>query len=517
MSAPDSGLSYWKPRFKYTTKGPMGGYYKNETVFAYGIFQPGHFSHFLYDGILPLYSTMKRFHGTNSSWLLRQATYVGENTMQQAVWEMDAITSGKELVLNAFEVVSSFQVLPPKSHPICFERAVIGLGSQCGFGYCATNTPVEVYKAYRDQIQEFYFATPTQWTSFHNNERRKHLAAKFSPSMCVEKARYYNFQHPSSGLEIEGEPQIRQGVRNPDSVVVDPSAAVATFPNASPSISPIVAIIERHGSRSVLNLDKVIERTVAQGFRVKVMTYDQGCGIPQVAYMMRDVNILISTHGNALGGSLWMPDKPWPLIISIETTKHHETWFMTTTTVLAQRFTIHCCGPQFSGSLDYESTCPFIRDVGLARVSLKGLNWQLDPEKEEQELELLTGAEYPLEMLDKYGGDKLHPFLSTYWKNLPRYADVDRLAGLLEKVWREIPQDADKSFLQICQEGRCCGPGCDGVMARNIVGPWRAYGQQLDSAHWGEHLAEGGWDGNGNNGNWNEASRSAQELKSWVV
>ncbi|KAG0337789.1 hypothetical protein BG000_004976 [Podila horticola] len=503
MSAPDSSVNYWKPRFKYITDVPTPVYYRNETVFVYGVFQPGHFSHFLYDGLLPLYSTMKRFQGTTSSWLLRQAEYVGENTVGQAAWKMDAITSGQELVLKSFEVVSPFQILPPKSAPICFDRAVIGLGSQCGLSYCAANTPIEVYKAYRDQIQDYYMSTTSQWHEFIDQEKRLHSTSAFSPMNCINTARYYNFQHPTSGIEAGGEPLFRQGVQDPD----------ASDPSEPPSnSSPVVAIIERRGTRSVINLDKLIEQVVAKGFRLKVITYDQGCGIPQVAYMMRDVNILISPHGNALGGSLWMPDKPFPLVVSIDTTKYHESWFMSTTTVLAQRMIVHRCGPKHSNSLPAESTCPYVRDLDLARRYLKQLDWTLDQDTAEEDIQALTGPEYPIELFDKYGGDKLHPFLVSYWKNLSRYLDTDRLVKLLEQVRKENMQDIGKSYLQVCEEGRCCGPICEAVMSRNVVGPLSAYGQQMDGVNWGEHKfsgsnVQGGYD-------WVE-KHPGQSLKSW--
>ena len=531
MSAPDSALNNWKPRFKNIAEIPTAVFYWNETVFVYGIFQPGHFSHFLYDGLLPLYryskkhlgtfyifcsyliidhlllfSTMKRFQGTANSWLLRQAEYVGENTIGQAVWEMDAITSGRELVLKPFEVVSSFQVMPPKSAPICFERAVIGLGAQCGLGYCAENTPIEVYKAYRDQIQDYYMPSTTRWSEFVDQERRQYRASAFSPMKCIDSARYYNFRHPTAGIEAGGEPEFRQGVRDPDA-----SDLSAPPPNSS----PIVAIIERRGTRSVINLDKLIEQVIAKGFRLKVMTYDQGCGIPQVAYMMRDVNILISPHGNALGGSLWMPDKPFPLVVSIDTTKYQESWFMMTTTVLAQRIIIHRCGPKYSTSLPAESTCPYVRDLDLARKYLKQLDWALDQDTKEDDLMALTGPEYPIELFDKYGGEKLHPFLTSYWKNLSRYVDTGRLMALLEQVRKENMQDVNKSYLQVCEEGRCCGPICEGVLSRNVVGPLSAYGQQMDAANWGEHKS-GGSDGQVAGYDWIK-THPGQTLKSWIA
>ncbi|KAI8601813.1 hypothetical protein EDD21DRAFT_294017, partial [Dissophora ornata] len=107
------------------------------------------------------------------------------------------------------------------------------------------------------------------------------------------------------------------------------------------------AIVERLGTRAVLNIDRVIFAIVnSGGFRLKVLSYDSGCGIPETAYLMRDVNILISTHGNALGGSLWMPSPPshpHPVVISIDSTKYYENWFQWTSTAMAQRFIIHRC------------------------------------------------------------------------------------------------------------------------------------------------------------------------------
>ncbi|KAF9428463.1 hypothetical protein BGZ94_002296 [Podila epigama] len=448
-------------------------------------------------------STMKRFHGTNSSWLLRQAEYKGENTVKQAVWEMDAITSGKELVLRPFEVVSPFQVLPPKAAPICFERAVLGLGSQCGLSYCAENTPTAVYKAYRDQVQEYYMATPQQWATFTAKTSKQYdTSTGFSPMKCIEATRYYNFQSPHSGLEVSGEPLSRQGERYPDSADNDGR-------NGPSNSRPVVVIIERRGTRAVLNLEKLIEKVVSAGFRLKVTTYDFGCGIPQTAYLMRDVQILISPHGNALGGSLWMPDKPFPVLISIDTTMYQETWFMSTTTVLEQRFIIHRCGPKTESGVGSEDTCPLYRDLEWAHKVLQKIGWVLDtptdPGRVTEDLMTLTNPEYPIEMFDKYGGEKLHMFLAAYWKNLSRYVDVDRLMRLLEQIRNDMQkQDSTRSFLDICRDGRCCGPGCEGVMARNLVGPLRAHGQQMDPLQWGEYASD-------------EGSDPSEVFKSWAI
>ncbi|KAF9568360.1 hypothetical protein EC968_002928 [Mortierella alpina] len=524
MSSRESADYYWKPRFKKIAPGTLNSvYYRHESLFVYGLFWPGHFSHFLYDGMLPLYSTMKRFNGTGSSWLLRQAEYVGENRREQAEWEMEAILPhGQELVLNDFEVVSKFQVLPPKMAPICFDRAVVGLGSQCGLGYCAKNTPTEIYHAYRDQIQGHYWPTPEDWESHlrsrvASDKERASPPGAHSPISCLQSARYYNFDPNDSTPEITSslEPPDRRGIADPDN----------TAGREEDSHRPVVAIIERRGSRSVLNLDTVISTIVqSRNFRLKVLSYDHGCGIPETAYLMRDVHVLISPHGNALGGSLWMPSPPkhpFPVIISIDSTKYYESWFQWTTTAMGQRFLLHQCGPATS----YHPTpqeinhtaCPLYRDLDLARKSLAKVGMVLNKATETEDLQMLTGAEYPLELLERYNGvmSRMNRFLSDYWKNLSRYADSARMLKLLEQIQAENERDRDwirvtmtqKSYLRVCRESRCCGPQCEGIMSRNVVGGLRAYDQKLGLEEWGQYRRSEEQEAFG---------RSGETLRSWV-
>ncbi|KAF9961787.1 hypothetical protein BGZ70_008206 [Mortierella alpina] len=536
MSSRESADYYWKPRFKTISPGAMSSvYYRHESLFVYGLFWPGHFSHFLYDGMLPLYSTMRRFNGTASSWLLRQAEYVGENRRDQAVWEMEAILPhGRELVLSDFEVASKFQVLPPKRAPICFDRAVVGLGSQCGLNYCAKNTPTEIYQAYSDQIQGHYWPTPETWESHlrsraESEKERTHHASENpatsaapnilpSPTNCLQSARYYGFNHKNSGLDSisHDEPLARHGIADPDN----------TTDREEDSYRPVVAIIERRGTRSVLNPNTVISAIVqSRNFRLKVLSYDHGCGIPETAYLMRDVHILISPHGNALGGSLWMPSlprHPFPVIISIDSTKYYESWFQWTTTAMGQRFLLHQCGPATSYHPAPQEinpkVCPLYRDLDLARTSLAKVGLVLNKTTETEDLQMLTDAEYPLELLERYHDEtsRVNQFLSEYWKNLSRYADPARLLMLLEQIRAENKQERDRrrvtttqtTYLQICSESRCCGPQCEGIMSRNVVGELRAYDQKLESEEWGQYYR---------NEEQEAFGRSGEVLHSWTA
>ena len=459
---------------------------------------------------------MKRFGGKTSSWLFRHAEYLGENLVDQAVWEMEAIVPyGRELVLNSFEVVNaSFQALPPKNAPICFARAVIGLGSQCGLSYCANSIPTEVYQDYRRQIREYYWPSRERWREhmFLRTEQERirreqatdpsDRSLAFSPTKCIHSAQYYNFEIGQSPTDPQpNEPHDRQGNGHLDDPRTDPRKRS----------QPIVAILRREGTRSVINLDKVISVLAeSEYFRLKVISYDHGCGIPETAYLMRDVHILISPHGNALGGSLWMPSTEpsnssptyFPTVISIDSTKYTENWFQWTTTSMGQRFMIHRCGPAPSThpikSEISIKVCPFHRDMDLARSVLAKVGLVLHNDTEHDDLQELTGEEFPLDLWEKYGAENVNKFLNEYWKSLSRYADPDRLLALLNQIRgdntpRSVEADKEgvtrrpkkKSFLQLCSESKCCSPSCSGVMHRNVVGPLRAYDQDLSENNWG--------------------------------
>ncbi|KAF9992478.1 hypothetical protein BGZ65_012192 [Modicella reniformis] len=199
---------------------------------------------------------------------------------------------------------------------------------------------------------------------------------------------------------------------------------------------------------------------------------------------------------------------------------------------MGQRFLLHRCGPKvsyYANPLELnESLCPLYRNLDLARVWLQRVGLKLDKATEHEDLLELTDAEYPLEFLERYKDQdpvKINGFLSGYWKSLERYADPDRLLQTLEQVRTEnmlevenrgdpqITRNAEvevqgkrKSYLELCMQARCCGPLCEGIMHRNVVGDLRAYDQDMSAAHWGEHF----W-----SKEQSEFASSGQDLKSW--
>ncbi|KAK3834176.1 MAG: hypothetical protein JOS17DRAFT_666711, partial [Linnemannia elongata] len=106
----------------------------------------------------------------------------------------------------------------------------------------------------------------------------------------------------------------------------------------------VVGIIQRESSRRLLNDDELIQGLVQAGFRVKWMSFDHGCGIAETAYLLRDIHVLITPHGNAIGTSVFMPSHdPVSTILSVDHSRYKEDWFMFTATALGQRFTQTVC------------------------------------------------------------------------------------------------------------------------------------------------------------------------------
>ncbi|KAF9276862.1 hypothetical protein BGZ68_009695, partial [Mortierella alpina] len=261
MSADEEADDFWQPRLKRSWRKVIHAHFVNETIFVHGLNAPFHFSHWLYNGMIPLYSTMKRFGGTKNSWTFRGGRFKDDPIDRQGAWEMvHFFETGKELVLSQAEMSTPFQSLPPADAPICFQRAVIGLGSQCALGYCENNVPAEIYKSFREEIAEYYWSSPETWerhlshareainkgsknqehehTKRHDEEvkeqereqeqeqamekKRQDMPGsekEVSQLICLQLARYYNFEiaGPNHGLE-QGEAQSRIGQMNPDVV-----------------------------------------------------------------------------------------------------------------------------------------------------------------------------------------------------------------------------------------------------------------------------------------------------------
>ncbi|KAF9353059.1 hypothetical protein BGX26_009158 [Mortierella sp. AD094] len=557
LSSDEDSDVFWQPRVDRIWSKSMKAHYVNETLFIHGLYAPYHFSHWLYNGMMPLYSTMKRFGGTKNSWTLRAARYFADDHKRQGNWEMEHFfETGQELVLSQYELSTSFQSLPPSDAPICFRRAVVGLGSQCALVYCARNIPADIYRSFRDEIAKYYWETPSIWQKHLNfmrqtfiggsKETHENLKGKDdnSPLKCLETARYYNFEGFSAGhVEEHGEKPDRVGQRFPD--VADPSEAyhAENDKGGNTNRKIVIGIIQREGSRRLINDQDLVNSLAEAGFRVKWMSFDHGCGLAETAYLLRDVNVLISPHGNAIGASVFMPSEAVPTMISVDTTRHYESWFKFTATAIGQRFISTYCGPTQYPDEATKEACPIVEittDRSLYLKSRKivlGVPDSMVPTPEErkemsggqldsmfdrhtayvrdhpetkaleaEEREMMFGPNLPESLIRKYG-DNVWSVLEDYWKSIPRYANVPLVTKFVQKLQVDYDSEIQKNlensadakitfvektygqYVEYVRKGIACGfDSCENILDRNVVQETNGFGQYSTDniAKWGQ-------------------------------
>ncbi|KAG0011265.1 hypothetical protein BGZ80_000805 [Entomortierella chlamydospora] len=572
LSSDEDSDVFWQPRVDRIWSKSMKAYYVNETLFVHGLYAPYHFSHWLYNESLTFinilhqinlamtvnhFSTMKRFGGTKNSWTLRAARYFADDHKRQGKWEMEHFfETGQELVLSQYELSTPFQSLPPPDAPICFRRAVVGLGSQCALVYCARNIPADIYRSFRDEIAKYYWETPSIWQkhldfmreTFIGSTKETHENSKNkdgnSPLKCLEMARYYNFEGLSVGHAPEhGEKPNRIGQMFPD--VADPSEAHDTENGKGENTNRkfVVGIIQREGSRSLINDQILIDSLADAGFRVKWMSFDHGCGLAETAYLLRDVNVLISPHGNAIGASLFMPSDAVPTMISIDTTRYWESWFKFTATAIGQRFISTYCGPTQYPDEATKEACPLVevtKDRSLYLRTHKivlGVPGSMVPTPEEkkkmserqldsmfnrhtayvmnhpeakalerEETEMMFGPNLPEPLIGKYG-DNVWSVLEDYWKSIPRYVNVPLVTKFVQKLQVDFDSEIQKKlennsnenitlvektygqYVEYVRKGVACGfDSCENILDRNVIQETSGFGQYStdDIAKWGQ-------------------------------
>ncbi|KAF9168977.1 hypothetical protein BGX21_001067 [Mortierella sp. AD011] len=563
LSSDEDSDVFWQPRIDRIWNKSMKAHYVNETLFVHGLYAPYHLSHWLYNGMMPLYRyrtaliTMKRFGGTKNSWTLRAARYFMDEHKRQGKWKMEHFfETGQELVLSQYELSTPFQSLPPPDAPICFRRAVVGLGSQCALVYCARNIPADIYRSFRDEIAKYYWETPLIWQKHLGFMREAFIGSTKethgnpmnkdgnSPLKCLETARYYNFEGLSVGHVPEhGEKPNRIGQMFSD--VADPSEAHDTEEGKSENTNHkfVVGIIQREGSRSLINDRILVDSLADAGLRVKWMSFDHGCGLVETAYLLRDVNVLISPHGNAIGASLFMPSDAVPTIISIDTSRHRESWFKFTATAIGQRFISTYCGPTQYLDEATKEACPLVevtKDRSLYLRSHKialGVPDSMVPTPEErkkmserqldgmfnrhttyimghpeakalerEEMEMMFGPDLPEPLIRKYG-DSVWSVLEDYWKSIPRYVNVPLVTKFVQRLKADFDSEIQKKleisanenitlvekaygqYVEYVRKGVACGfDDCENILDRNVVQETSGFGQYSTDniAKWGQ-------------------------------
>ncbi|CAG8605764.1 1672_t:CDS:2 [Paraglomus brasilianum] len=413
MNADESADGLWKPEVK--SSYPWKVQYINETLFVYGLYSPFHFSHWMFNGLLPLYSVMRSYNATRDAWLLR-VHMVNHQRHRTFPEDISFLTDGKDIVFNRADILTDMQVVPSTTS-ICFAKAVVGAGNRCSLNYCENNIPTEHYQQLRKDIFSYYIHNG-QWERYiqQNHKDERELA-------CLDTTKIYT-------------------------------------PTFSNDTTVIIAILQRYHSRHILNADKLIDALVKQNYIVKFLNFDVGCSLPATAKLLEDVDILITPHGNGLGDGIFMAPKT--TVISIDSRFYSEPWFAHIHTAAGRRFYNFQCDSSDCQVADFETAKNQLQVDGV--------------EMSYYELMEYLGPEYPYRLIDKYYLGKGKWGYSGYAKEAMRRVDVEKLVKFVKEIVDEWPMVQKKSFVELCEMGKCCGPDCGVALKRNVFGKGNAWG-----------------------------------------
>jgi hypothetical protein len=260
---PDEDM-WFTPHVK--TSSFIRGRYLDETLIVYGLYEPSHFSHYIFNGLLPLYSTIREyaFPGTQRTrWTLRAETYRSHHTPLDM--EILSLPEEHDIVLQTGEVSSRIQRIAPMIAPMCFARAVVGTGNRCSMWYCERNIPREDYTAFVKDLQQ---------VTLHKD------------NPCLNSVKSYG-----NGTSLQ------------------------------------IVILNREQSRHITNIPDVIEALLDEftNATINLISFDEGCDIRSTAYLVERADVMIATFGNGLGSGLFM--KKDAILISIDSRWYNEDWF----------------------------------------------------------------------------------------------------------------------------------------------------------------------------------------------
>lgn len=213
----------------------------------------------------------------------------------------DFFTTGRDFVREERELTSPQQMLLPDD-PICFKEAVIGTRVSCSLPlYCEQPIEADTYSAFRDATLDYY-VKENHWQQ-HNKESSLHGTHR-DDEACIETMREFK------------------------------TAVTSSKPTR------VIGIINRGGSRHITNLqqvmDAIMDSATERNYVLRVLDFDKGCSLASTAYVMQDVDLLLTPHGSQQGGAVFMKNNT--VVISINARGHSENWFAAPFTAMGRRF-----------------------------------------------------------------------------------------------------------------------------------------------------------------------------------
>ncbi|KAI8886055.1 hypothetical protein K501DRAFT_283966 [Backusella circina FSU 941] len=296
---------------------PVNAVHVNETIFVYALYFPFHFSHFLYNGLLPLYSTMLDHDALPTSWTLRAATLGNKHTPTEMI-----LPSGKDIVLERADVSSPKQMLAPYK-PMCFSKAIVGTGNRCSLSYCHGQIPNQHYQSFKDYV----FTQP-----------------------------YAQDNHCQASRTVyKPEGQFLVGILNRKS-----TRHITNIPHLITALTS-------------LNKD-------SDGIDYAVVTIDfeKGCDIISTAHVVKDLDILIAPFGNGLGAGLFMKEDA--TLVSISARYYSEDWFKYPMTGIGRRIFDFQCDSGQCQEYEQDKAARILKDMaGVTLNQTEMMTFMTDP------------------------------------------------------------------------------------------------------------------------------------------
>ncbi|OZJ06131.1 hypothetical protein BZG36_01032 [Bifiguratus adelaidae] len=424
INADPSADLWWAPKIIQHSDLPREhAVYVNETVFVYGLYSPWHFSHMLFNGLIPLWQTMQEHGATRKSWTYRAMNFWGDPN-SPALIDTDFITDAPDIVQNYWEAVTHKQQVRSRA-PICFARAVVGTGNACSLEYCERPIYAKMYQSFRTQAAKFY-SDHARWDmkAAHSNEH---------DMACVNSA-------------------VEEHIGS--------------------SERPMVIGFINRKSRNITNIPDAVNviRDIAKrdhsSFLIRHIEFDHGCSLMSTEHVVRDLDILITPHGSQEGAAIYMKDNS--VVLSIDHRGYWEPWFQWVMTAMGRRFYNFMCND--------DSCLEFDPDTAKKLLLAEGIQLNREAVSRYISWKGVSPTEWLTEHLKSEGIGDTESYDTAlrityeYLKSAPRKIDLGRFSSFFSRIVREFGELSQLSFPEICRRGKCCGFSCQEKLGRNVFG-----------------------------------------------
>ncbi|KAI9489738.1 hypothetical protein BDB00DRAFT_841164 [Zychaea mexicana] len=366
---------------------------------------------------------MKKHGASRDSWMYRAMTSASYPFMGQPLFTADFFSDGRDIVTDTHSLTSDQQLVLKRGETVCFSKAVIGAGVACSLSYyCEQPIDSDIYASFRDEAVDYY-VTQGRWQQ-HNEHSLLHDANR-DDQACVES------------MQVHAPPNTMNNTR-------------------------VIAILNRSKNRRITNEQEIVDALKSK-YIIKLLSFDKGCSLASSAYLLHDVDVLISPHGSQEGAAIFMKDNS--VVLSVDSRGYSEDWFAYPFTAMGRRFYNFEC--QAMNCVD--------TDVALAKRKFEEVGVYLPSLDAVQECASWSNNRSPDACIKEYLGDTVDSEKASkaslhYLKDAPRRADMSRLVPFITNVMREFDDFRDMSYRQICDMEKCCGYNCGYALGTNVYG-----------------------------------------------